>query len=61
VVLEIVIDASGRVVRWRVLRSIPLLDAAAIRTVQQWVFEPAIKNGRPVTTVATAPVTFRIF
>lgn len=61
VVLEIVIDASGRVVRWRVVRSIPLLDAAAIHTVQQWLFEPAIKNGRPVTTVATAPVTFRIF
>lgn len=59
--LEILIDANGRVVRARVLKSIPLLDAAAIQTVQQWVFAPAIKNGRPVATVAMAPVTFRIF
>jgi protein TonB len=59
--LEIIIDASGRVSRARVVKSIPLLDAAAIQTVRQWVFSPAIKNGVPVATVATAPVTFRIF
>jgi protein TonB len=59
--LEILIDSTGRVVRARVVKSIPLLDAAAIQTVQQWIFSPAIKNGRPVATIATAPVTFRIF
>jgi periplasmic protein TonB len=59
--LEILIDSTGRVVRAKVVRSIPLLDAAAIQTVLQWVFAPAIKNGRPVATIATAPVTFRIF
>ncbi|HET7746510.1 MAG TPA: TonB family protein [Vicinamibacteria bacterium] len=59
--LEILIDSTGRVVKARVVRSIPLLDAAAIQTVTQWVFSPAIKNGRPVATIATAPVTFRIF
>lgn len=61
VVLEILIDQNGRVVKARVLQSIPLLDAAAIETVKQWVFKPAIKNGRPVSTVANAPVGFRIF
>ncbi len=59
--LEIIIDANGRVVKARVLRSIPALDAAAIQTVQQWVFAPAMRQGRPVMTVANAPVTFRIF
>jgi periplasmic protein TonB len=59
--LEIVIDITGRVVHARVLRSVPLLDAAAIQTVYQWVFQPAMKHGRPVPTKATAPVTFRIF
>ena len=59
--LEIVIDSNGRVIRARVVKSIPLLDAAAIQTVQQWIFSPAIKNGRPVATIASAPVTFRIF
>ena len=61
VTLEIVIGIDGRVGRARVLRSIPQLDAAAIQTVRQWVFAPAIKAGRPVATIANAPVSFRIF
>jgi protein TonB len=61
VVLEILIDAAGRVVRAKVIQSIPLLDAAAIQTVYQWTFSPAIKGGRPVATVAHAPVQFRIY
>lgn len=61
VVVEILIDASGRVVRARVLQSVPLLDAAALQTVYQWVFQPAVKHGRPVATIAQAPVAFRIY
>jgi protein TonB len=61
VVVEILIDANGRVVRARVVQSIPLLDAAAIQTAYQFVFTPAVKRGRPVATVAHIPVTFRIF
>jgi protein TonB len=59
--VDIVIDANGRVVDARVKRSIPLLDAAALQCVRQWIFSPAMKGGRPVTTLATAPVSFRIF
>ena len=61
VLVEILIDAQGRVVRARVLQSIPLLDAAALQTVYQWVFQPAVKHGRPVATIAQAPVAFRIY
>jgi len=61
VLLEILIDSQGRVVRARVIQSVPLLDAAAIQTVYQWVFQPAFKNGRPVPTIAHAPVNFRIY
>jgi protein TonB len=61
VVLEILIDSTGRVVRARVIQSVPQLDAAAVQTVYQWVFIPAMKHGRPVPTVALAPVNFRIF
>ena len=61
VTLEIVIGVDGRVGRTRILRSIPQLDAAAILTVRQWLFSPAIKDGRPVPTLATAPVSFRIY
>ena len=61
VMLEIVIGIDGKVGRAKVLRSIPQLDSAAIQTVRQWVFSPAIKGGRPVSTIANAPVSFRIF
>jgi len=61
VTLEIVIGVDGKVGRARVLRSIPQLDAAAIQTVRQWLFSPAVKAGRPVATIAQAPVSFRIF
>lgn len=61
VLVEATIDTTGRVVRARVLQSIPMLDAAALQCVYQWLFEPAFKNGRPVPTIIHAPVTFRIY
>jgi protein TonB len=61
VVIEIWIDVHGNVIRPRVKQSIPLLDAAAIACVKKWQFEPARKGGKPVATIATAPVTFRIY
>jgi protein TonB len=61
VMLEIVIDESGHVARVRVVQSVPLLDAAAVETVRQWTFLPAVRRGTPVAAVAFAPVTFRIY
>jgi len=61
VLVEILIDARGRVVRARVAQSVRALDAAALEAVRQWVFAPAMKHGQPVATLAMAPVTFRIF
>lgn len=61
VLVEFVIDATGRVVAARVLESVPLLDAAALEAVRDWVFDPAFKHGIAVATVARAPVAFRIF
>lgn len=60
VLLEILIDASGRVVHARVLRSIPLLDASAIQAVSDWRFEPALKHGRPVPALGRATVRFSL-
>jgi TonB family protein len=61
VLLEILIDSTGRVARARVLQSIPQLDAAAIRCVNEWSFEPALRQGRPVAIIAHAPVRFSIY
>ncbi len=61
VIVEIYIDIHGNVVRTRIIQSIPALDAAAIATVKQWRFKPARKGGKPVPTMARAPVGFRIY
>jgi periplasmic protein TonB len=61
VLVEILIDAQGRVARARVVQSVPMLDAAALQTVYQWLFTPAMKHGKPVPTLAHIPVAFRIY
>ena len=45
VILEILIDASGDVAEAHVLRSIPLLDEAALEAVKEWRFAPTHVNG----------------
>jgi protein TonB len=59
--VEILIDTSGRVARARVVSSVPTLNQAAIACVQQWLFAPAMKAGRPVSSIARAVVDFTIF
>ena len=60
VILEAVIGSDGTVQDLRVLRSIPLLDGAAIDAVRQWLFTPTLLNGEPVPVVMTVTVTFRL-
>lgn len=44
----------------KVLRSIPLLDQAAIDAVRQWKYSPTILNGAPVPVIMTVTVTFAL-
>lgn len=60
VILEAVIDTHGRVESVRVLRSIPLLDQAAVAAVRQWQFTPTLLNGEPVPIVMTVTVNFQL-
>jgi len=60
VVLEAVVDVSGRVTQVRVLRSVALLDAAAIQAVQQWRYSPTQLNGVPVPVLMTVTVRFAL-
>ena len=60
VILEAVLDAHGRVESVRVLRSIPLLDQAAVDAVQRWRFTAALLNGQPVPVVMTVTVNFTL-
>jgi protein TonB len=58
VVIEVVVNEFGNVTQPRILRSIPLLDEAALEAVRQWQFAPSILNGRPVPVVMTTTVNF---
>jgi len=60
VILEAVIDASGSVASVRVLRSIPLLDQAAIDAVSQWRYTPALLNGSAVPVIVTVTLNFTL-
>ena len=60
VIVEAVIDPTGRVSSARVLRSIPLLDAAALDAVQQWEFTPTYLNGVAVPVIMTVTVNFTL-
>jgi TonB family protein len=58
VIIEALIDEGGRVIEGRVLRSIPLLDQAALDAVKQWEYEPTRLNGVPTAVVMTVTVNF---
>jgi TonB family protein len=58
VILEAVIGETGAVSTARVLRSIPLLDQAALDAVRQWEFTPTLLNGAPVPVVMTVTINF---
>jgi protein TonB len=60
VIVEVRIEADGTVSSARVLRSIPLLDEAALDAVRQWEFTPTLLNGRAVPVIMTATVNFKL-
>ena len=60
VILEAVIDVHGNVTSVQVLRSVPLLDQAAVDAVRQWRYTPARLNGQPVPVVRSIPRSRRL-
>jgi protein TonB len=60
VILEAVIAEDGSVRDIRVLRSVQLLDAAAVEAVREWRFTPTLLNGQPVPVVMTITVAFTL-
>jgi len=60
VILEATADVQGRVAAVKILRSIPLLDQAAIDAVRQWVYEPVVVDGTPREASFTITVKFAL-
>jgi TonB family protein len=60
IIIEATIAVDGRVSDAKVLRSIPLLDQAALDAVRQWEYTPTYLNGVPVPVIMTVTVNFSL-
>ena len=60
VIMEATIGVDGRVTDAKVLRSVPLLDQAAVDAVRQWEYTPTLLNGTAVPIIMTVTVTFNL-
>jgi protein TonB len=58
VIAEIVVSETGIVTDASVVRSIPLLDDAALAAVRNWRFAPSIVNGHAVPVRMNVTVNF---
>lgn len=62
VILEVRLDAGGRVENVQVLRGQPFgLTESAVEAVSRWRYEPARLGGRPVPVLMTVTVSFQLF
>ena len=60
VVLETIIDRTGRVIDAKVLKPLPFgLDQAAIDAVRQWEFRPGTLDGVPVDVIFNLTINFK--
>ena len=60
VIVEAIIGTDGKIRDAKVLRSIPLLDQAALEAVRQWEYTPSRLNGVPVPVLMTVTVNFTL-
>ena len=60
VIIEATIGVDGQVTNARILRSVPLLDEAALEAVRQWQYTPTLLNGVPVPVIMTVTVQFTL-
>jgi protein TonB len=58
VMIEATIGPEGKVIDAKVVRSIPLLDQAALDAVQQWEYTPTLLNGVPVSVLVSVTINF---
>jgi len=58
VTIEATIGPDGKVIDTKVVRSVPMLDQAALDAVRQWEYTPALLNGKPVPVVINVTINF---
>ncbi len=56
--LSATVGKDGRVKSVRVISGHPMLQAAAVEAVKQWVYRPTLLNGQPVETETEIVLNF---
>jgi TonB family protein len=60
--ISIIVDARGYPQNPRVTRSLGMgLDEKALEAVQRYRFKPAMKDGKPVASMISVEVNFRLY
>lgn len=59
VVCQIIVGKDGRVKEAKVVKSVPMLDEAALAAVRKWVFSPGEQRDRKVSVKMIVPVQFK--
>ena len=59
VVIAATIGPDGKVIDTKVVKSVPMLDQAALDAVQQWEYTPSLLNGAPVAVTVTVTINFK--
>ena len=60
VIIEAIIGKDGAVKDARILRSVQLLDEAALSAVREWRYTVPTLNGEPVDVLMTVTVNFAL-
>ena len=60
VVVELTLGEDGKVRNATILRSVPMLDQAALDCVRQWQFTPTVVSGKAVPVLMTVTVNFAL-
>jgi protein TonB len=60
VIVQALVGKDGRVKDTKVVKSVSVLDDAAVAAVKRWVFKPALSNNKPVAVWVAVPVKFSL-
>jgi protein TonB len=54
------LGTDGRVLNVQLLSGHPLLASAAMAAVKQWVYKPALRDGKPVEVTTRVTISFTL-
>ena len=60
VVVELILDESGKVAEARALHGPEPFASAALKAAREWEFQPSLVDGKPVRLRYTLPITFSL-